>query len=80
VTEETRFDIASVTKLPTSVAVLQQVASGALCLDAPITSLVDRDRNHHLRRVTLRHLLTHISGIADDADEEGGESEEDLWR
>jgi CubicO group peptidase (beta-lactamase class C family) len=30
--------------------------------------------------VTLHHLLTHTSGIADDADEEAGESYEELWR
>src|SRR3712207_7010616 len=29
--------------------------------------------------VTLRHLLTHTSGIADDADEEAGEEYADLW-
>ncbi|HET6562255.1 MAG TPA: serine hydrolase domain-containing protein [Marmoricola sp.] len=31
-------------------------------------------------RVTLRHLLTHTSGIADDADEAADESYEALWR
>ena len=31
------------------------------------------------REVTLRHLLTHTSGIADDADEEAGEDYAELW-
>jgi CubicO group peptidase (beta-lactamase class C family) len=75
----TRFDVASVTKLFTSVAVLQQVAAGALDLDASIHEHVDLAGTTIDRRVTLRHLLTHTSGIADDADEEAGESYEELW-
>ena len=31
------------------------------------------------QRVNVFHLLTHSSGIGDDADEEAGESYEDLW-
>ena len=80
VTEETRFDVASVTKLFTSVAVLQQVGAGTLDLDASITRYVDLRGTAISDRVTLRHLLTHTSGIADDADEEAGESYEELWR
>ena len=80
VTEDMRFDVASVTKLFTSVAVLQQVAEGKLALDTPISSYVDLAGTTISGRVTLRHLLTHTSGIADDADEEAGESYEDLWR
>jgi CubicO group peptidase (beta-lactamase class C family) len=80
VTEETRFDVASVTKLFTSVAVLQQVAAGSLDLDASIAEHVDLSGTTISDRVTLRHLLTHTSGIADDADEEAGESYEALWR
>jgi CubicO group peptidase (beta-lactamase class C family) len=80
VTDQTRFDVASVTKLFTSVAVLGEVGAGTLDLDAPITSLVDLTGTTMSDRVTLRHLLTHTSGIADDADEEAGESYEDLWR
>ncbi|MBE7699857.1 beta-lactamase family protein [Oerskovia sp. Sa1BUA8] len=75
----TRFDVASVTKLFTSVAVLQQVAAGTLDLDASIHDHVDLDGTRIPREVTLRHLLSHTSGIADDADEEAGESYEALW-
>ncbi len=75
----TRFDIASVTKLFTSVAVLQQVDAGAFGLDDPITDLVDLSGTTISPKVTMRHLLTHTSGIADDADEEAGESYEALW-
>lgn len=78
-TLDTRFDTASITKLFTSVAVLQQVEAGALDLDASIHEYVDLADTTIPRDVTLRHLLTHTSGIADDADEEAGEDYADLW-
>jgi len=78
-TLDTRFDTASITKLFTSVAVLQQVEAGALDLDASIHDAVDLAGTTIAREVTLRHLLTHTSGIADDADEEAGEDYADLW-
>ena len=72
-TIETRFDTASITKLFTSVAVLQLVAAGKLDLDASIHDHVALAGTTISPRVTLRHLLTHTSGISDDADEEAGE-------
>lgn len=72
-TLEMRFDTASITKLFTSVAVLQLVAAGKLALDASIHDYVALDGSRISKQVTLRHLLTHTSGIADDADEEDGE-------
>ena len=75
----TRFDSASITKLFTSVAVLQQVAAGKLGLDDSIHTHVDLSGTTISREVTLRHLLTHTSGIADDADEEAGEDYAALW-
>ena len=75
----TRFDCASVTKLFTSVAVLQQVAAGRLGLDDSIHDHVDLAGTAIPATVTLRHLLTHTSGIADDADEEAGEEYADLF-
>jgi CubicO group peptidase (beta-lactamase class C family) len=78
-TLETRFDSAGITKLFTSVAVLQQVEKGRLDLEASIYEYVDLDGTTIARDVTLLHLLTHTSGIADDADEEAGENYADLW-
>ncbi|MGW1319062.1 serine hydrolase domain-containing protein [Streptomyces sp. NPDC002426] len=58
--------IGSITKTFTSVAVLQQVAEGRIGLDAPIgdylPELVPGERG---RKVTVRMLLNHTSGIAD---------------
>src|SRR5690606_37733928 len=75
----TRFDVASVTKLFTAVAVLQLVGDGRLGLDDRVHDHVDLAGTTIPREVTIRHLLTHTSGIADDADEEAGESYEALW-
>lgn len=77
---DTRFDTASITKLFTSVAVLQQVERGTLDLETSIHHYVDLAGTAISPEVTLLHLLTHTSGIADDADEEAGESYEALWR
>ncbi|MFH8759374.1 serine hydrolase domain-containing protein [Streptomyces atroolivaceus] len=58
--------VGSITKTFTSVAVLQQVAKGRIDLDAPIgdhlPELVPGERG---RKVTVRMLLNHTSGIAD---------------
>lgn len=74
-----RYDIASITKLFTAVAVLQLVEQGKLGLDDRITTLIDLAGTRIGETVTLRHLLTHSSGIADDADEEAGEEYELLF-
>ncbi|WP_409463999.1 serine hydrolase domain-containing protein [Amycolatopsis sp. GA6-003] len=74
-----RFDTASITKLFTAVAALQLVDEGRLELDTPISGIVELTGTTISPRVTVRHLLTHTSGIADDADEEAGESYEALW-
>lgn len=75
----TMFDTASVTKLFTATAVLQLVDGGQIRLDDRITDLVDLAGTKIPADVTIAHLLTHTSGIADDADEEEGESFEELF-
>lgn len=78
-TMDTRFDTASITKLFTSVAVLQLVGKGELDLETSIHHYVDLEGTTISTDVTLLHLLTHTSGIADDADEEAGENYSDLF-
>nr|MBA3340152.1 beta-lactamase family protein [Geodermatophilaceae bacterium] len=78
-TVDTRFDTASITKLFTGIAALQLVGEGRLALDASITNIVDLAGTTISADVTVRHLLTHTSGIADDADEEAGEDYAALW-
>lgn len=79
ITMDTRFDTASITKLFTAAAVLQQVDAGRIDLDESIHEYVDLAGTTIGRDVQLLHLLTHTSGIADDADEAEGESYDELW-
>lgn len=76
---DTRFDTASITKLFTAVAVLQLVEQGKLSLEDKITKIVDLRGTQIPGDVTIHHLLSHTSGIADDADEEAGEDYADLF-
>ena len=80
-TMDTRFDTASITKLFTSAAVLRLAGRGELDLEIPIRHWVEADLDGTAidPRVTLLHVLTHTSGIADDADEEAGEDYEALF-
>jgi CubicO group peptidase (beta-lactamase class C family) len=62
---DTVFDLASLTKLFTTLAVMQQVERGTLGLDTGIHRYA---REHGGRKapeygITLRHLLTHTSGL-----------------
>ena len=66
-TPQTRFRIASVTKMFTAVAVMQQVEKGTVRLDEPLaTYLPDAP---HAKEVTIRQLLMHTSGIWNYGDE-----------
>jgi CubicO group peptidase (beta-lactamase class C family) len=78
-TLNTRFDTASITKLFTTVAILQLVERGEFDLDTPAVEYLGLTGTAISPMVTPYHLLTHTSGIADDADEEAGERYEDLF-
>lgn len=60
---EMYFDLASVTKLFTTVTALSLVDSGELELDAAIGGRLPAYRRGAKSAVTLRHLLTHTSGL-----------------
>lgn len=68
----TRFQTASVTKMFTAVAVLDQVAQGRVTVDTPVVDVVPPDRRprHLSGDVTVHHLLCHTSGIADYCEED----------
>ncbi|WP_240760779.1 beta-lactamase family protein [Mycolicibacterium sp. CR10] len=74
-TEDTIFDLASLTKsLATATAVLQLYERGRIQIDEPLqTYLPDFNPANDPRRaeVTLRMLLTHTSGIAGDLSLDG---------
>jgi hypothetical protein len=64
VSPETTFQSGSVGKQFTAVAVMLQVEAGTLALDDPIARFFP-GAPAAWKRITVRHLLTHTSGIAD---------------
>lgn len=68
VTEDTLFNIASVSKPIMGVVLLQLVDQGKLDLDRDINDylpfVIDNPKVQN-EKITLRHLVTHTSGIAD---------------
>jgi CubicO group peptidase (beta-lactamase class C family) len=76
----TRFDTASVTKLFTAVATLQLIDRGALAFDTQVIDFLGLQGTTISHEVNVFHLLTHTSGIADDAEEESGEVYADVWK
>jgi D-alanyl-D-alanine carboxypeptidase len=62
---DTRFRIASVTKMFTAVAVLQLVQGGKVRLDDPIGKWVPEVAGKPMAPVTIHQLLTHTSGAGD---------------
>ena len=65
---DTRFDLASITKVFVTAVALALVAEGTLALDEPLTGLVPEwsESDHEL--VTLRRILEHDAGFRSGAD------------
>ena len=61
---DTRYRVASITKLFTSVMVMQLVDQGRLKLDDAIRDCLPAYKGEGAARVRVRHLLNHTSGIA----------------
>jgi len=63
-TRETLFDLASLTKpMATTTAILLLVHDGAVSLDDPVVKHLPTFAERDKEAVTLRHLLTHSSGL-----------------
>jgi beta-N-acetylhexosaminidase len=61
------YDLASLTKvIATTTLAMQAVSEGKLALDAPVQRYLPAFRGTGKGRVTLRHLLTHSSGLRAD--------------
>ncbi|MFF0515155.1 serine hydrolase [Streptomyces sp. NPDC004250] len=60
---DTVFDLASVSKLFTSILAVQQLERGALELEAPVASYLPDFGRAGKQDVTVRQLLTHTSGF-----------------
>ncbi|MET9168866.1 serine hydrolase domain-containing protein [Streptomyces cellulosae] len=61
--EDTVFDLASVSKLFTSILAVQQIERGRLELEAPVASYLPDFGRAGKQDVTIRQLLTHTSGF-----------------
>ncbi|MFC7880056.1 serine hydrolase [Isoptericola sp. NPDC057391] len=61
--EDTIFDLASVSKLFTSIAVVQLVQEGRVALDEPLATYLPEFAAGGKEEVTVRQLLTHTSGF-----------------
>jgi CubicO group peptidase (beta-lactamase class C family) len=59
----TPFDLASLTKLFTSIAAVQQLEQGTLGLDAPVGTWLPEFHGAVEHGITVRHLLRHTSGL-----------------
>ena len=64
---EAGSDTASITKLFTATAMLQLIDAGRLEFDAPVVAYLGLSKTTISRAVTVCYLLTHTSGISDDA-------------
>lgn len=63
VTVDTPFDLASLTKLFTAVAAMQQIERGTLGIDARVGAYLPDFRAAARHGITVRQLLTHTSGL-----------------
>ncbi|RFU83921.1 serine hydrolase [Streptomyces triticagri] len=82
-THDSLFQIGSITKVWTATLAMQLVDEGVLDLDAPVADVLPE---LHLadplvaRQVTMRHLLTHTSGIDGDVFTDTGRGDDCLER
>ncbi|GAB3892115.1 serine hydrolase [Kibdelosporangium lantanae] len=80
-TTDSVFQIGSISKVWTTTVVMQLVDEGVLDLDAPIVEVLPELRLSDpdvTKKVTMRHLLTHTSGIDGDVFDDTGRGEDAL--
>jgi CubicO group peptidase (beta-lactamase class C family) len=66
-TEDTIFDMASLTKvMATTPAIMLLIERGQVQLDAPVCAYIHEFKGQWRERVTIRELLTHTSGLPPD--------------
>ncbi len=81
VTTDSLFQIGSITKVWTTTLVLQLVEEGLLDLNAPVVAVLPELQLSDpdvAKQVTMRHLLTHTSGIDGDVFEDTGRGDDCL--
>jgi CubicO group peptidase (beta-lactamase class C family) len=79
---DTKFNLGSMNKMFTSTAVVQLAEKGKLSLDDPISKYIDESwlPKEVTDKITIRHLLTHSSGLGSYFNETYDKSSRDLFR
>ncbi|WP_273832411.1 serine hydrolase domain-containing protein [Guptibacillus sedimenti] len=75
----TRFGIASGSKLFTAIGIAQLVEKGQLSFETKLCDCLNVPFPHFNEKITIHQLLTHTSGIPDYFDEAVMEDFEELW-
>ncbi|WP_443659031.1 serine hydrolase domain-containing protein [Clostridium algidicarnis] len=81
-TINTKFAVASITKIFTAVSLLQLIEKGLLDFNTKVTDILDINDSKISSNINIEQLLTHTSGIADyfNEDEDGAEAIEEIWK
>ena len=69
ITSDTLFAVASVTKPFTATAIMQLAERGTLSIDQPVRELLPEFAGPGKENITLRHFLTHTSGLPEYAED-----------
>ncbi len=77
---DTRFGIASGCKLFTSIAICQLVERGIISFNTYLKDCLNFSFPNFDSNITVRHLLTHSSGVPDYFDEEVMDDFSELWK
>ena len=77
---DTKFATASAGKVFVAVGILQLIESGKLKFDDKIENLLDFDLKAIDKRITVKQLLCHTSGIPDYFDESVMREYDELWK
>jgi CubicO group peptidase (beta-lactamase class C family) len=68
-TTDTVFDIASLTKVvATTTAIMTLIEQGKVRLNDPVSTYIPGFEIHNKGKITVRHLLAHVSGLRPDVD------------
>lgn len=81
-TLNTRYSLGSINKMFTAIAALQLIEEGKLKFDDKLVNFVDNSwlPSGEVDKITIRHLLTHTSGLGNFFNEKFNKSNKELYR
>jgi CubicO group peptidase (beta-lactamase class C family) len=77
---DTRFQMASGSKVFTAIGVLRLIEEGRIEFITPLSECIDVEFPNHARQITVGHLLTHSSGITSYFEEDVNPDYEAIWQ